>query len=240
MKQSATEQMKIDLNQVYNPHPTLLAAYTEKDSIHLFTDFEALRPEYVLEDRLFKIAKTSGSPIRHSIGSMYRKALGSKEYVLLFEHLSCFDYYKNPVDHTRFMGRISIPDIVTRYSLPSTIRSDVGKLEAQKMPSELSGHHTEYQYPFEQMKWQLAQWYEKDHYITDETNFYYWDNEGVKNPVRSFEEFLNMDGSDLILLAKSGKKLSGVFRAEERAEMLESLRVQIKEEMKQAGFFKTT
>ena len=36
------------------------------------------------------------------------------------------------------------------------------------------------------------------------------------------------------------KKLSGVFKAEERAEMLESLRVQIKEEMKTAGFFKTT
>ena len=42
-----------------------------------------------------------------------------------------------------------------------------------------------------------------------------------------------MSGDDLILLAKSGKKLSGVFKAEERAEMLESLRIQIKEEMKQ-------
>ena len=139
------------------------------------------------------------------------------------------------------MGRLSIPDIVTRFSLPSTIRSDVGKLEAQKMPSELSGHHTEYQYPFEQMNWQLAQWYEKIlKIITDETHFYYWDNDGVKNPVRSFDEFLNMNGDDLILLAKSGKKLSGVFKAEERAEMLQSLRIQIKEEMKQAGFFKTT
>ena len=212
--------MKIDLNQVYNPHPKLLEAY--KDSMHLFTDFEALRPEYVLEDRLFKIAKMSGSPIQHSIGSMYRKALGSKEYVLWFEHLTTFDYYKNPVDHTRFMGRLSIPDIVTRFSLPSTIRSDVGKLEAQQMPSELSGHHTEYQYPFEQMKWQLAQWYEKDpKIITDETHFYYWNDEG-KIPVRSFEEFLNMNSDDLILLAKSKHKLSGVFKGEERAAMLES------------------
>ena len=123
--------------------------------------------------------------------------------------------------------------------MPSTIRSDVGKLEAQKIPSELSGHHTEYQYPFEADEMAVTQWYEKDHIITDETHFYYWDNDGVKNPVRSFDEFLNMSGDDLILVAKSGKKLSGIFKSEERAEMLESLRVQIKEEMKRAGFFKT-
>jgi hypothetical protein len=41
---------------------------------------------------------------------------------------------------------------------------------------------------------------------------------------------------DLALLGRSGNKLSGVFKAEERAAMLESLRAQIKEEMK-TGFF---
>ena len=115
-----------------------------------------------------------------------------------------------------------------------------GKLEAEESPPEVNGSQVIYDFEFNALKWQLAQWYEKDHYITDETHFYYWDNDGVKNPVRSFDQFLSMSGDDLILLAKSGKKLSGVFKAEERAEMLESLRVQIKEEMKEAGFFKTT
>ena len=46
-----------------------------------------------------------------------------------------------------------------------------------------------------------------------------------------------MSGDDLILLAKSKHKLSGVFHAEERHAMLESLRLQIKEEMKDSGFF---
>ena len=55
-KQTTTvKQIKVPLDQVYNPHPKLLEAY--KNSMHLFTDFEALRPEFVLEDRLFKIQK---------------------------------------------------------------------------------------------------------------------------------------------------------------------------------------
>ena len=39
--------------------------------------------------------------------------------------------------------------------------ADPKNIQIRITRSELSGHHTEYQYPFEQMKWQLAQWYEK-------------------------------------------------------------------------------
>lgn len=230
------EQIKVDLDQVYNPNPKLLQVYKEKNAMDLFTDFEALRPQYVNEDRLFKIAKMSGSPIKHHIGGIYRKAIDSKEYVLWHEHLSTFDYYKNPTDHTRFMGRYEIPNIVTRYTIPATIRSDIGKLEAEELPAEINGYETQYEYEFNALKWQLCQWYEKDKIITDETRFYYWASDGTKYPVRSFDEFVNMNGDDLMLLGRSGNKLSGVFKSEERAAMLESLRAQIKEEMK-TGFF---
>jgi hypothetical protein len=213
-----------------------LAAYTEKNAMNLFTDLEALRPQYVNEDRLFKIAKLSGAKIKHHIGGIYRKAVGSKEFVFWHEHLSTFDYYKNPVDHTRFMRRWEKPEIISRFTIPSTIRSDIGKLEAKNMPPEVNGSEVQYDYEFSAIKGQLQEWY-KNGIITDETRFYYWDNEGVKNPVRSFDEFLNMSGGDLILLAKSKHKLSGVFKSEERAAMLESLRAQIKEEMKDSGFF---
>ena len=134
------------------------------------------------------------------------------------------------------MGRISVPDIETRYSLPTTIRSDIGKLEAKEMPAEISGNHTEYLYEFETLKDQLQQWYNEKIITDGETRFYYWNDEG-KIPVRSFEEFLNCSGDDLVLLAKSKHKLSGVFREDERHAMLESLRAQIKEEMKDSGFF---
>ena len=46
-----------------------------------------------------------------------------------------------------------------------------------------------------------------------------------------------MNSDDLILLAKSKHKLSGVFKGEEKSAMLESLRAQIKEEIKESGFF---
>ena len=72
--------------------------------------------------------------------------------------------------------------------------------------------------------------------ITEETKFYYWANDGFKYTVRNFDEFINCSGDDLILLGRSASKLSGVFKGEERAAMLQSLRDQIKEEMK-TGFF---
>ena len=78
------------------------------------------------------------------------------------EHLSTFDYYKNPVDHTRFMGRWEKPQIITRFTIPSTIRSDIGKLEANEMPPEVNGSEVIYDFEFNALKWQLAQWYEKD------------------------------------------------------------------------------
>ena len=109
---------------------------------------------------------------------------------------------------TRFMGRWEKPEIIRRFTIPSSIRSDVGKLEAQESPPEVNGSEVIYVYEFNALNWQLCQWYQKDKIITDETHFYYWDNAGVKNPVRSFDEFINMSGDDLILLAKSSHKLS--------------------------------
>lgn len=109
---------------------------------------------------------------------------------------------------TRFMGRWEKPEIIRMFTIPSSIRSDVGKLEAQESPPEVNGSEVIYDYEFNALNWQLCQWYEKDKIITDETHFYYWDNAGVKNPVRSFDEFINMSGDDLILLAKSSHKLS--------------------------------
>ena len=46
--------------------------------MHLFTDFEAMRPQYVNEDRIFKIQKLSKKEMKHHIGGICRKAVGSK------------------------------------------------------------------------------------------------------------------------------------------------------------------
>ena len=78
-KQKQEQQVKVNLDQVWNPNPKLLQTYTEKNAMHLFTDLEALRPQYANEERLFKIAKLSGAKIKHHIGGIYRKAVGSSE-----------------------------------------------------------------------------------------------------------------------------------------------------------------
>ena len=105
-KQTTTgQQIKVNLDQVWNPNPKLLQTYTEKNAMHLFTNLEALRPQYVNEERLFKIQALSKSPIEHHLGSVYRKAVGSKEYVLFFNHMKCQDFYHSPINHTIFLGR---------------------------------------------------------------------------------------------------------------------------------------
>lgn len=152
------------------------------------------------------------------------------------EHLMTFDFYSNPVDHTRFLGRWEKPSIITRFSIQTSIRSDIGELKANEMPPEVNGSEVIYDFEFTSLKNQLQEQYNKK-IITDDTKFYYWANDGVKYSVRSFDEFLNCSGDDLVLLGRSASKLSGVFKGEERVAMLESLRAQIKEEMKESGFF---
>ena len=108
-------------------------------------------------------------------------------------------------------------------------------LEAQESPPEVNGSEVQYDYEFNAIKPQLQEWYDKK-IITEDTKFYYWANDGFKYSVKSFDEFINLSGDDLILLGRSASKLSGVFKCEERVAMLQSLRDQIKEEMK-TGFF---
>ena len=176
---TTTGHLKVNLDQVWNPHPKLLETYKEKNAIHLFTDFEAMRPQYVNEDRIFKIQKLSKKEMKHHIGGIYRKAVGSKEYVIWHEHLMTFDYYNNPVDHTRFIGRWEKPDIIRRFTIPSSIRSDVSRLEAQESPPEVNGSEVQYDYEFNAIKPQLQEWYDKK-IITEDTKFYYWANDGVQ------------------------------------------------------------
>jgi hypothetical protein len=59
------------------------------------------------------------------------------------------------------MGRWEKPEIISRFTIPSTIQSDIGKLEANEMPPEIDGYEVIHEYEFGAIKNQLQEWYKK-------------------------------------------------------------------------------
>jgi hypothetical protein len=143
------------------------------------------------------------------------------------------DYFKNKIDHTRLIGRFEIPIIVSNYSRsPSTIRSDTAMIEPVQSPPEIESTHEEYEWEFEKIKPQLLEWKEQN-IINDKTNFYAVMGSD-KYGKFTFEEFINLDISDLGLLGKFGNRVRGVWKpGEPMTEKLDTLREQLKQELRQ-------
>ncbi len=106
--------LEINLDEIKNPHPRVREAY--KDTGDLFFPFED-NAEFNNEKRIFIISNGSKIPIKHKIVSIYRKKEGEKEYCFFIEHLMLKDYFQNPIDHTRTVGRYQYPNIVSQHGM---------------------------------------------------------------------------------------------------------------------------
>lgn len=227
-----TKEDSIDLDQKFSPHPLIVKAYKDNDAMELFRELQVGGPAIDNENRVFSASKASGSPVRHKITGLYRKRVGNKEYIIFHEHLTTFDYFKNPVDHSRFLGKVDVPIIVKHFAInPATIRSNQQKITPTEQAAEVQGHNTVYEYEFEASKPQLVKWY-KTGIIDEYTKLYAWDE--VKYNVGKFDDFIGLPFEDLILLARVGNKLTGVFKPEDMTkEILEMFRQTIKQEIQQ-------
>jgi hypothetical protein len=190
-------------------------------------------PEFKNEQPIFVASRSSKTPIKHNLFSCYRKKVGTKEYFFAFDLMITKDYFKNKIDHTRLIGRFEIPIIVSNYSIsPSTIRSDTAMIEPVQSPPEIESTHEEYEWEFEKIKPQLLEWKEQN-IINDKTNFYAVMGSD-KYGKFTFEEFINLDISDLGLLGKFGNRVRGVWKpGEPMTEKLDTLREQLKQELRQ-------
>lgn len=200
--------------------------------MELYHQLQLGSPEIDNENRVFRASKASGSPIKHKITGVYRKKVGNKEYVVFHEHLATFDYFKNPVDHSRTLGKVEVPIIIRRFGInPATIRSNHQQVTPEEQAAEIEGHNTVYEYEFEATKPQLVKWY-KEGVIDQYTKLYAWDE--VKYSVSKFEDLIKLPFDDLILLARVGNKLTGVFKPEDMTkEILEMFRQTVKQEVQQ-------
>lgn len=227
------EELKVDLSAVANPHPLLLKAYEEAGAMELFEGIESMRPEYQGEKRIIETSAGSNAPIKFHIGGIYRRSVGSSEFVFFHCHMSTLDFFQNPIDHTKFQGRWAKPVIVTRKSInPAAIRmGGTKKIEPTPQDPEIQGFETIYDYEFTAIKPQLLKWKQQG-VINDLTHFYAWPLGPTKySKPYNWEEWFNLDMSDLILLAKVGNRFDGIIKPGDPASV-ETLRAIIQDELK--------
>lgn len=168
--------------------------------------------------------------IKHKIFSLYRKQIGSQEYVYFFDLMIAQDYFQNKIDHTRIIGRWSKPFITRRWGLdPATLKSD-----SRPEPGEIDGPEIEsteevYEYPWEQMRSQLLEW--KETGIKSEKSIFYAVINGRKYSMPySWDQWLNLSISDLELLGLHGKKYNALLTPGDPS-ALQLLRETIKQEI---------
>lgn len=222
-------QQKIDLERIFNPNPRIIKAFKDADAMSLFVEKD-IRSEFVNERRIFDVSNESKKPVKHKIQGIYRrKSSGGKEYIYFHEFLATADYWNNPVQWTRLVGKFDLPEIVQRYGLnPNSITNEQQKPTA--LPAEIQSVDTVYEFEFESIKNQLKEWYKKG--IIDENTHFYVEVDGRKygNKHLSFEQFISLPIEDLVLLANYSGKLTGVFNPNDPT-MLEMLRKTVREQM---------
>lgn len=233
-KAVTAEDISIDLNRVWTPSELITKAYTDANALDMWLDKD-LKSEYVNEKRIFTAAANSEppAPIKHNIFQLYRKVVGSREYLLLHELLSTTDYFKNSLTWTRYLGMVSVPKIVrTRSINVASIKTGSDRVRPSEGPAEIEGHENVYLWPFEQVKKQLLQWRAAG-VIPDTAKYIAWtQNPPMKYSVINFENFLELPMEDLVLINKMGSKLEGLYKPGD-PEMLKVLKTMMKDAVRE-------
>src|SRR6476619_2787405 len=158
--ESNSESLSIDLEIIHNPNPMLVQTYEDAKATPMWFD-RNMRPEYVNEERIFAAARASKKSIKHNIFSLYRKQVGSREFVYLFDHCVAKDYFQNNVDHTRLIGKWDRPVITQKHGINvHSLRSDSQPESGPIGDPEVESVEEVYDYPWEQMRDQLIKWKE--------------------------------------------------------------------------------
>lgn len=79
-----TNQISVDLDQIFNPNPKLVKTYEDAKATGLYAFDRDNKAEFLNEARVFSAARASRKPIKHNIFSLYRKQIGSQGLFLRF------------------------------------------------------------------------------------------------------------------------------------------------------------
>jgi hypothetical protein len=210
-KLKTKQMLKINLDEVKNPHPKIKKVWQEsgvQDDYPPYAD----KANWNNEKRLFILGKssTASSPARkihHKITSIYRKISGNKEYCFFFEHLWTKDLLGNYIDHTRELGRYEVPNIAITSAYDRN--QDQSQLVLSTVSSQIVNVEMKYEWEFEQIKPQLQKWYDEG-IIDENTQFTVWPRCTRKYTVNSWDEFINLSLQDLTLIGRVGPVAQGL------------------------------
>lgn len=230
------EDLKIELNKVWTPSELILNAYKAANAMDLFWPHKS---EYINEARIFTASDASDPPaaIKHNIFSLYRKQVGTKEFLIFHELLYTTDYFQNKLDWTRTLGKVEVPRIVKHKSInPAAIRNagGTGRISPSEGPPEIDSMEDVYLWEFQSVKNQLEQWHHQG-VISPTAKFIAWIPPN-KWSVRSFREFMDLSLPDLELIARLGSKVTSILGPEAMSkeilqELRETAKATIKEEL---------
>jgi hypothetical protein len=206
-KAKTKTKLKIDLDKPQNPNPLIVSTYEKYPDLWSTVkigDFY-LSAEWNGEKRFFDIVDNNEEDKHetlHTITAIYKRQVGERLVCWFNEHLQNFDWNSNPIDHTRTLGKFSLPRIHNKMT-----RDNKGN---KQYTPEIMDHTTIYEYDWEDLKEQLVQWHDKG--MFDESiQYIVFDSNGQKySKPYSYQEFFDLNMESLLLLGKYGRKLEGV------------------------------
>jgi hypothetical protein len=110
-----------------------------------------IKPEYRNNLRIWQSAAGSGNKVKHSIFSLYRRKIGRKEFLFLYDTISVKDYFGNLISTPVEIGRWQKVKITRTYGInPAAIKTSVSPENLKPQPSDpfIEGAETIYDYPW--------------------------------------------------------------------------------------------
>jgi hypothetical protein len=106
------------------------------------------------------------------------------------------------------------------------------KMRPAPLAPEIERNEEIHEFEFEKLKPQLIKWHDEENVIDENTRLYIW-VDGIKySKPYTWDEWLNLEINDLVLLGKYGKKFDSVLGQDMGTkEILQALRNTLKEEL---------
>ena len=165
-------------------HPEVLKAYKTNEYPY-FT-----RAEDDNEKVFFEKAKASQHEVDHQVTQVFRLLHGGKEKMYYQETLKSKDYLNNPIDHSRTVGKYSMPNFVKRLDPQS----------GKALPTEINGTETIYDLDFDKKRLEQLV---KEGKINEHTNFIII-TLGRRYGGFSYEEFIEHTLQELHTIGRFG------------------------------------
>jgi hypothetical protein len=236
MTTKSKQTLKINLDEIRNPHKAIRKLYSDAKAMDLYhtnicggspDESPVLSSSFMNEKRVFDTAANSEKPIKHTITAIYRKRINGKEFGFFNNQMETFDYFNNPVGSNRVCGRYQSPIILNRESRDP-------KSGMKQVTPEIIRMEDTFEWEWHDLVPQLQEWHDKGKFDPD-IQYIVIDRQQRYSKPYSWEEISTLDFENLVLLGKYGKRLEGITDTNTAVAMIRSSLTESIKEIKQVS-----